>query len=115
MALLNKRPQLRALEDKSGLRFEISDVGYLDIHVHIAYMVWIILTASEATTASAATIASKQPQRSNLISVSPISYVTMFICDFAVAIAPLVITDIPAGSTSCTYPRHPNIIRRLQY
>ena len=49
MALLNERPQLTALEDKSGLRFDISDLNYLRIHVHIACMVWILLTASEAS------------------------------------------------------------------
>ena len=33
-----------ASEDKAGFRFEISDVNYPDIHVHIAYMVlWILL------------------------------------------------------------------------
>ena len=32
-------PTERASEAKSGLRFEISDLNYLDIHVHIAYMV----------------------------------------------------------------------------
>ena len=41
-----------ALEVRSDLRFEISDLNYLHIHVHIAYMVWSLLTASEATTAS---------------------------------------------------------------
>ena len=41
-----------ASEVKSGIRFEISDLNYLHIHVHIAYMVWNLLTASEATTAS---------------------------------------------------------------
>ena len=53
--------------------FEISDPNYLLIHVHIAYMVWALLAASEATTAS------KQPRRSNptsdLKSVTPITYV----------------------------------------
>ena len=51
-----------ASEVRSDLRFEISDLNYLHIHVHIAYMVWTLLTASEATTAS------KQPQRSHLTS-----------------------------------------------
>ena len=63
-----------ASEVKSDLRFEISDPIYLLFHVHIAYMVWPLLAASEATTAS------KQPQRSNLIpdfkSVTSITYVT---------------------------------------
>ena len=40
-----------ALEVISDLRFEISDHKYLPIHVHIAYMVWTLLAASEATTA----------------------------------------------------------------
>ena len=57
MALFNVRPQLRALEDKSGLRFEISDLNYLYIHLNIAYMICILLTAPEATTTS------KQPLR----------------------------------------------------
>ena len=39
-----------APEVKSGLRFEISDPNYLLIH--IAYLVWALLAASEATTAS---------------------------------------------------------------
>ena len=63
-----------ASEVKSDLRFEISDPKYLLIHVHIAYMVWALLAASEATTAS------KQPRRSNLTpdfkSVTSIIYVT---------------------------------------
>ena len=50
-----------ALEIRSDLRFEISDLIYLLIHVHITYMFWTpfeaLLVASEATTAS------KQPQR----------------------------------------------------
>ena len=29
-----------ALEVRTDLRFEISDLNYLHIHVHIAYMVW---------------------------------------------------------------------------
>ena len=45
--------------------------------MHIAYMVWALLAASEATTAS------KQPQRSNLTSdlksVTPITYLSMCI------------------------------------
>ena len=51
-----------APEFKSGLRFEISDPIYLLIHVHIDYMIWALLAASEAITAS------KQPQRSNMTS-----------------------------------------------
>ena len=31
---------------------KISDSSYLHIHVHIAYMVWALLVASEAATAS---------------------------------------------------------------
>ena len=66
-------PQM-ASEVKSDLRFEISDPNYLLIHGHIAYMVWVLLAASEATTAS------KQPQRPNLTSdlksVTSITYVT---------------------------------------
>ena len=62
---------------RSDLRFEISDPNYLLIHVHIAYMVWALLAASEATTAS------KQPRRSNLASdlkaVTPITYSSMCI------------------------------------
>ena len=49
-----------ASEVRSDLRFEISDLNYLHIHVHIAYMVWTLLTASEATTAS------KQPRSTKL-------------------------------------------------
>ena len=63
-----------AFKVKSDLIFEISDPNYLLIHVHIAYMVWALLAASEATTAF------KQPQRSNLTlylkSVTPITYLS---------------------------------------
>ena len=66
-----------ASEVKSDLRFEISDPNYLLIYVHIAYMVWALLAASEATTAS------KQPQSSNLASdlksVTPFTYLSMCI------------------------------------
>ena len=59
------------------LRFELSDLNYLHIHVHIAYMLWALLVASEANTSS------KQPQRSNLTSdleiVAQIAYATMFV------------------------------------
>ena len=45
-----------ASEVRSDLRFEISDLNYIHIHVHIAYMFWThfegFLVASEATTAS---------------------------------------------------------------
>ena len=65
-----------ASEVKSDLRFQISDPNYLLIHVHIVYMVWALLAASEATTAS------KQPQRSKLSLqvklVTPIYYMTKF-------------------------------------
>ena len=66
-----------ASEVRYALRFEISDLVYLHNLVHIAYMVWSLLTASEATTAS------KQPQRSDLTSdlefVAQIAYETMFV------------------------------------
>ena len=66
-----------ASEVRSDLRFEISDLNYLHIHVHIAYMVWSLLTASEAT------MASKQPRRSDLTldlkSVTPNTYISMCI------------------------------------
>ena len=49
-----------ASEVRSDPRFEISDLDYLHIHVHIGYMFWAhfeaVLVASEATTAS------KRPQ-----------------------------------------------------
>ena len=41
-----------ALEVRSDLRFEISDLNYLQIHVHIAYVFWAHFVASEATIAS---------------------------------------------------------------
>ena len=67
---------MTASEVKSDLRFEISDPNYLLIHVHIVYMVWALLAASEATTAS------KQPRRSKLSLqvklVTPIYYMTKF-------------------------------------
>ena len=46
-----------SLEVKSDPRFEISDLDYLHINVHIAYMVCTLLAASEAAKAS------KQPWR----------------------------------------------------
>ena len=65
-----------ALEVNYNLRFEISDPNYLLIHVHLAYMAWSLLAASEATTAS------KQPRRSKLSLqvklVTPIYYMTKF-------------------------------------
>ena len=51
---------ITASEVKLDFKFEINDPNYLLIHVHIVYMVWSLLAASEATTAS------KQPQRSKL-------------------------------------------------
>ena len=55
-----------ASEVRSDLRFEISDLNYLHIHVNIAYVFWAhidgLLLASEATTAS------ERPQSSNLTS-----------------------------------------------
>ena len=39
---------------------EFSDLNYVPIHVHIDYMEWTLLAASEAPAAS------KQPQRSNI-------------------------------------------------
>ena len=63
-----------ASEVKLDLRFEISNINYL--HVHIAYMVWTFLVASEATRTS------KQPRRAKLTSdlefVAQIAYATMF-------------------------------------
>ena len=54
----------------------MSDPNYLLIHVHIVYMVWTLLAASEATTAS------KQPRRSKrslqVKLVTPIFYMTKF-------------------------------------
>ena len=71
----------KASEVRSDLRFEISGLNYLYIHVHIAHMFWAhfeaLLVASEATAAS------KWPQISNFISdlkfVAQIAYVTMFV------------------------------------
>ena len=64
-----------ASEIKYELIFEISDPNYLLIHVLIAYIVWDLLAASEATTAY------KQDWRSNLTSdlksVTSITYATM--------------------------------------
>ena len=62
----------------TDLIIQISVPIYLP--VHIAYMVWALLEASEATTAS------KQPQRSDktsdLISVSLITYISTCILIF---------------------------------
>ena len=41
-----------ASEVRSYLSFKISDLNYLHIHVHIAYMFWAHFVASEATTTS---------------------------------------------------------------
>ena len=60
-------PYRRASEVKSDLRFEISDLNYLLIHVHIVYMVWTHFGSLEVTTAS------KQPRRSSLTSYFQIS------------------------------------------
>ena len=38
-----------ASEVMSDLRFQISDPNYLLIHVHITYVVWVLLAASETT------------------------------------------------------------------
>ena len=66
-----------ASEVMSDLRFEISDPKYLLIHVHIVYILWALLAASEATTAS------KQPRRSYPISYlkseTPNTYISMCI------------------------------------
>ena len=70
-----------ASEDRSELRFKISDLYYLYIHVHIAHMFWAhfeaLLVASEATAAS------KWPQISNFTSdlkfVAQNAYATMFV------------------------------------
>ena len=71
----NRRAASESMEVKSGLRFEMSDLNYLHIHVHIAYIAHF--GGSEATTAS------KQPRRSNLTSdlksVTPITYLSMCI------------------------------------
>ena len=70
-----------ASEVRSDLGFEISDLNYLHIHVHIAHMFWphfeALLVASEATAAS------KWPRISNFTSdlefVAQIAYETMFV------------------------------------
>ena len=66
-----------ASEVRSDLRFEISDLNYLHIHVHIAYMFWArfeaLLVVSEATTAS------KSKLTSDLEFVAQIAYATMFV------------------------------------
>ena len=51
-----------ASEARSDLSFIIGDLDYLHIQVHITYMVWTLMTASEST------MASKQPRRSNMTS-----------------------------------------------
>ena len=75
-----------ASEVRSDLRFEISDLNYLHIHVHIDYTVWTLLTASEAT------MTSKQPQRtdltSDLKSVTSITYIS--ICKFLICFGPVL-------------------------
>ena len=53
---------LTASEVKSDLTFEISDLNYLHIHVHIAYIVQTLLTASRPTAAC------KQSRRLDLTS-----------------------------------------------
>ena len=65
------------LQTASEVKSDPSDLDYLHIHVHIADMVWTLLAASEATTAS------KQPQMSDLTSdlksVTSITYISMCI------------------------------------
>ena len=58
----NLRKFSTLLEQGSDLGFEISDLNYQLIHVHVAYMVWTLLASLEAT------MASKQPPRSDLTS-----------------------------------------------
>ena len=66
-----------ASEVRSDLRFEISDLNCLHIHVDIAYMVLTLLMASEST------MASKQPRRSHLTSdfksMAQTTYATMLV------------------------------------
>ena len=70
-----------ASEVRSDLRFEISDLNYLHIHVHIAHVFWPHFEAPLA--ASKATAASKWPRSSNFTSdlefVAQIAYASMFI------------------------------------
>ena len=70
-----------ASEVRSDLRFEISDLNYLHVHVHIAHMFWPHFEAP--LVASEATAASKWPQSSNFTSdlefVAQIAYETMFV------------------------------------
>ena len=80
-----------ASEDRSDLRFEIRDLNYLHIHVHIAFMFWThfegFLVASEVTTAS------KRPWRSDLTSdlksVTSITYMSM--CMFLICFGPILV------------------------
>ena len=53
----------KASEVKSDLGFEISVLNYLLIHVHIANMVWALLAASKANSASEATYSLQTPSR----------------------------------------------------
>ena len=39
----NRRAASESMEVKSGLRFEMSDLNYLHIHVHIAYILLILV------------------------------------------------------------------------
>ena len=65
-------------KEETGFRFDISNLNYQHIHVHIAYTrVWSLMMAYEATTSL------KQPPRSNLASdlksETPITYLSMCI------------------------------------
>ena len=64
-----------ASEVKSDLGNQLSDLNYLHVHVHIAYMFWArfeaLLVASETTTAS------KWPRRSDL--TSDLKFETTFV------------------------------------
>ena len=75
-----------ASEVTSDLIFEISNLDYLHIYVHIAYMVRILLTASEAT------MASKQLWGSDLTSklksVTSITYISM--CILLICFGPIL-------------------------
>ena len=97
-----------ASEVKFYLIFQISDPNYLLIHEHIAFMVWALLAASEATTAS------KQPWRSNLTSdlksVTPITYLSM--CILFIWYGPFMAAS--EATTASKQPRRSNLTSYLK-
>ena len=92
-----------ASEIKSDIRLEFSDAKYLHSHVHIAYMVWAPLAASEAATSS------KQPRRSNLTSVFQISDPIYLHIHVHIAEMVWALLAVSEATTASKQPRRSNM------